>query len=84
MGANVTTFIDTLLAAALLNNPAAFTVVLISMLSITLVSIIILGLFYYRYERAILAFVTWVAAKNSHFALFLLTIFVMPLILILV
>jgi len=34
MGANVTTFIDTLLAAVLLNNPAAFTVVLVEMISI--------------------------------------------------
>ena len=42
MGANITTFIDTLLAAVLLDNPQAFTVVLVEMVSITIVSAFIL------------------------------------------
>jgi Na+/phosphate symporter len=34
LGANITTFIDTLLASVLLDNPLAFTIVLVQMVSI--------------------------------------------------
>ncbi|HMN28456.1 MAG TPA: hypothetical protein PKE45_09910, partial [Caldilineaceae bacterium] len=54
MGANITTFIDTLLATLLLDKPTAFTVVLAEMLSVTIVSSLILALFYRRYERGML------------------------------
>jgi sodium-dependent phosphate cotransporter len=83
MGANITTFIDTLLASVLLNNPPAFTVVLVQMVSITLVSAVILVTVYRRYERAMLDFVAWVTARNRNLALFMVTIFVVPIILIL-
>ncbi len=81
MGANITTFIDTLLASVLLGNPAAFTIVLVEMISITIVSLIILLTFQYHYERGVLAFVAWVTARNRHLAFFMLAIFVVPLIL---
>lgn len=84
MGANITTFIDTLLASVLLNNPAAFTVVLTEMLSITFVSFVILATCYHRYERAMLTFVNWVTAETRHLAIFMITIFVVPLILMLI
>ena len=84
MGANITTFIDTLLAAVLLGNPPAFTIVLAEMCSITLVSIIILSTAYYRYEYAILRNVTWITARNRNLAIFMLAIFVIPIILLLV
>lgn len=84
MGANITTFIDTLLAAVLLNNPPAFTIVFVEMFSITLVSITVLSTIYRRYERAILGWVTWVTASNLNLALFMATIFVVPIILLLV
>ncbi len=83
MGANITTFVDTLLAAVLLNNPPAFTIVLVEMLSITIVSVIILSTIYHRYERAMLAFVAWVTLRNRNLAIFMITIFVIPLILML-
>jgi sodium-dependent phosphate cotransporter len=83
MGANVTTFIDTLLASVLLDNPPAFTVVLVQMVSITLVSSVILFTCYRRYERAMLDFVAWVTANNRNLALFMITIFIVPLILML-
>lgn len=83
MGANVTTFIDTLLASVLLDNQPAFTVVLVQMVSITLVSSMILLAFYRRYERAMLDFVAWVTANNRNLALFMITIFIVPLILLL-
>ena len=84
MGANITTFIDTLLAAVLLGNPPAFTTVLVEMVSIAFVSVLILALFYRRFERAVLAFVGWVTSHNSHLALFMVIILLVPLLLMLV
>lgn len=84
MGANITTFVDTLLAAVLLNNPPAFTVVFAEMFSITCVSIVILAAVYRRYERAMLDLVVWVTSSNRNLAVFMVTIFVAPIILMLV
>lgn len=84
MGANVTTFIDTLLAAILLDNPPAFTIVLVEMVSVAIVSVVILAMVYYPYERAMLAFVNWVMAENRNLAFFMMAILVLPLILLLV
>ena len=84
MGANITTFVDTLLAAVLLNNPAAFTIVFVEMFSITVVSLVLLATFYRRYERGILRLVGWVTASNRNLALFLGSILIVPVILILV
>jgi hypothetical protein len=81
MGANITTFIDTLLAAVLLDNPPAFTIVFVEMTSITIVSVIILSTFYHRYERGMLDFVTWVTARNRNLATFMLVIFITPILL---
>lgn len=83
MGANITTFIDTLFAAVLLNDPSAFTVVLASMVSITIVSILILGTMYRRYEHAMLRFVGWIMQDNRNLAYFMLIILFIPVILML-
>jgi hypothetical protein len=84
MGANITTFVDTLLASVLLNNPPAFTVVFVEMFSISLVSIIVLATMYHRYERTMLSFVSWVTASNRNLALFMATIFAIPIVLMLI
>jgi Na+/phosphate symporter len=81
MGANITTFVDTLLAAVLLGNPPAFTVVLVEMLSITIVSVVVLATFYQHFQRAILDFVAWVTARNRNLAIFMACIFVVPILL---
>ncbi len=81
MGANITTFIDTLFAAMLLDTPAATTIILAGMLSISIVSIVILATVYRRYERGMLKFVAWVTAGNRNLALFMVSIFVIPLVL---
>lgn len=83
MGANITTFIDTLLAAILLNNPHAFTVVLVEMLSITLVSVVVLVTIYRRYERAMLRLVSWITGSNRRLAAFMVLIMLCPLLLML-
>ena len=83
MGANITTFIDTLLAAVLLRNPAAFTIVLVEMISIALVSIAILATAYHRYERGMLFFIGWLTTIDRNLGLFMVIIFTLPLILML-
>jgi len=82
MGANITTFIDTLLAAVLLSNPAAFTVVFVEMVSITLISVLILALLYPKYQGLVLRSVEWITASNRNLAVFMLLIFCLPIILI--
>jgi len=84
MGANITTFIDTLLAAVLLNNHFAVSVVLAEMLGVGLTAMLLLLLIFRPYERSSLRFVQWVTEKNLHLALFMFTIFLIPLILVLI
>lgn len=84
MGANITTFVDTLLAAVLLNNPQAFTIVLVEMVSITIMSIIILTTIYNPYQQVTLNFVSWATASNRNLVMFTIVIFCTPIILLIV
>ncbi len=81
MGANITTFVDTLLAAVPLSNAQAFTVVLVEMLSIALVSLLLLLTVYGRYQRSILALVQWITDKKRRLIGFMFIILVTPLVL---
>lgn len=81
MGANITTFVDTLLAAVLLNNPEAFSVVLAEMVSITIVSFFILGFFYRFYRGKMLDLVNGITENNRNLAIFMVTILIVPIIL---
>lgn len=83
MGANITTFIDTLVVGVLLANPDASSIVLVQMLSLTVVSIVILVGFYRRYERGVLKLVGWATAENRHLALFMAAILIVPIVLML-
>lgn len=78
MGANITTFVDTLVAALLISKPEAFTVVLVLMISVAVVSLFILVLIYPYYERAILRLVEVVGHSRRNLAVFLLIIFGIP------
>jgi len=84
MGANITTFIDTLLAAVLLGNPPAFTIVFTEMFTITLVSMFILLFFYPFYQQTTLRFINWVTNSNQHLFIFIIAIFLVPILLMLV
>jgi hypothetical protein len=84
MGANITTFIDTLFASVLLGGDVAFTVVLTQMVSIAAVSALLLTLFYRPYSAGVLASARWVTARPRHFATFLVAIVGVPLVLLLV
>jgi Na+/phosphate symporter len=79
MGANITTFADTLLAAVLIGSASAFTVVTVEVVSVATVSALILTLCYDRYSRVMLAGVSWATASNRNIVLFLLAMFAVPI-----
>jgi Na+/phosphate symporter len=84
MGANITTFIDTLVAALLQGGPAAFTIVLVEMVSVTIFSLLTLLLFYRSFERGILRTQELILLNNRTLGAFLCVMLIVPLILLLV
>lgn len=78
MGANITTFVDTLFASMLLGGETAFMVVLTQMVSVAVVSLLLLGGFYGPYSRVILAGAHWTTARPRHLAIFLGAIVAVP------
>jgi Na+/phosphate symporter len=84
MGANITTFVDTLATALLLNNPPAFVIVLVQMVSVTLVSLALLFLAYRPFESALLHIADIIGARRRTIALFLLAIIGVPAALMLI
>jgi len=83
MGANITTFVDTLLAALLLNNTGAFTVVLVQMVSVAVISLIILLLIYRPFEDGLLYLTDHIGGSTRTLALFLAVIVGVPVALLL-
>lgn len=81
MGANITTFIDTLMAAVLLGNPAAFSVVLVSMFTIALVSLVVILFFFRSYERLILGVANRLLTHRKWLAVYMFVIFAVPILL---
>jgi sodium-dependent phosphate cotransporter len=79
LGANITTFVDTLLAAVLLGNPEAFSIVLIEMISIAIVSMFILIFVYRPYQHVMLDITGWVTRKNRNMVISMMIIFVIPI-----
>ena len=84
MGANITTIVDTLLASVVLGSSDAFTVVLVTMVSVTLVSLVVMVLFFRRYERLVLGLVEWAIDSNRNLALFVFSILIVPAVLMFV
>lgn len=82
MGAGITTFVDTLVAALLLSNPDAFAVVLAQMVSVAAVSAAILAVRFDAFERFALWLSGWASATTRNLALFLLAIVAVPLLLL--
>jgi len=83
MGANITTFDDTLIAAALLANPAAVTVVLVQMVSVAVVSmIILLGIFRF-YERMLNRVVSKIGKRRRYLLIYILLCLGIPFALLL-
>lgn len=84
MGANVSTFIDTLLVALFLDDPRAFTVVLVQMVSVAVVSLIVLLLLYAPYERATLHLTSLIVGSTRNLIIFVLAILAIPIVLMVV
>jgi Na+/phosphate symporter len=83
MGANITTFIDTLIAAVLLGNADAFTVVLLEMLSVGVISVIVITLFFRGYERFVLRVLETILRSRRNLALYMIGIVGIPVLLML-
>jgi hypothetical protein len=82
MGANITTFVDTLVAAALLANPAAVTVVLVQMFSVTVVSLFIIITSFRQYERFLDWMVKLLGRRHRYLTTYIFIIFAVPFILL--
>lgn len=83
MGANISTFVDTLAAAVLLRAPLAVTLVVTQIVFVTVVSALVLLLFYGPYQRGLLAVNAWVTGGKSRFAVFVAILALVPAMLLL-
>ena len=81
MGANISTWVDTMFAALLLDSPRAFTIVFTQMAVGAVVSLLVLLLLYRPYSKVILGVAHRVTQRRREFAFFLGAIFLVPLVL---
>jgi sodium-dependent phosphate cotransporter len=81
LGANITTFIDTLIAAALLANPTAVSVVLIQMVSVGIVSLVILVTSYRFYQRFVERMAEFIGRRRLNLAIYISAIVLFPFLL---
>lgn len=79
MGANITTFVDTLFVALVAGGPEAFGIVLVEMVSVAVLSLLVLGLCYRRFEEALTCTQTWIVQDNLRLMAFLALMLVIPL-----
>jgi len=84
MGANIATWIDTLLAALLLDSPGAFTVVLTEMVVGAGISLFVLVFLYGPYTRLILSLAHAASRSRRNLGLLLAVFFAIPLALLVV
>jgi len=84
MGANISTFIDSLLVAILLSNPDAFTIVFVGIIGTVLVSSVILLFFFSLYEQFLLNALNIISRSNRNLTAFLAATFLMPILLLLI
>jgi sodium-dependent phosphate cotransporter len=83
MGANITTFVDTLVASVLMNKPESFTIVLVEMLSVAIVSLAVLALIYRPYERQLLNLANWITGSRRNLTVFMCVMVGVPVLLLL-
>lgn len=83
MGANIATWVDTLLAALLLDSSRAFTIVLTEMIAGGLISLTVLFLLYKPYTALILSAAHRVSTSRANLTAFLGCLFLAPVLLLL-
>ncbi len=81
MGANITTFLDTLFASLLLDAEAATPVVLAEMLAVTAVSVLVFLVAWRPFSEGILAVASRVSSQRGALIAFLAVFFATPLVL---
>lgn len=81
LGANITTFVDTLVVAVLVNHEAAFSIVLCAVAVVAVISLPIVFLIYRPYERLLDTAATSICGRRRYLALFVSLAFLVPLIL---
>lgn len=81
LGANITTFVDTLVLAFLVDHPPAFKIVLCAVLVVTVISLPIVFVVYRPYERLLDATASAICSKYRFLAFFVILVFLVPLIL---
>jgi solute carrier family 34 (sodium-dependent phosphate cotransporter) len=79
MGANIATWVDTLLAALLLDSPQGFEIVLTQMLAGSAVSLVVLVFLYGPYTRLILGAAHRVSSSRRSLVVFLAALILTPL-----
>ena len=79
MGANITTLADTLVVAMLQPTPDAAQVVLAEAVGVTIVSLFILAFVYKPVQRSVLRLDDYLVASNRRLALFVGTLFLVPI-----
>jgi solute carrier family 34 (sodium-dependent phosphate cotransporter) len=82
MGANVATLADTLLVAFLYNNAVGVQIVLAEAIGVALVTLVCLALLYRPLSRGALAIDDWVVSTNRRLALFAVSLFLFPALLV--
>ena len=82
MGANITTFIDTLVAALLLSTPRAFTLVIVEIVTVSFFSLLILGALYPAYRRLMNRVLDWTLASHWRLLLFVVLTVGIPILLL--
>ena len=82
MGANITTFIDTLVAALIVGGAAAFTIVLVEMVSVAILSLIVILLVYRRFQRLVLRTQDAIVRDRRTLVAFLAIMLIVPVVLL--
>lgn len=82
MGANVSTFIDTLAASVVVGGAAAFTVVLAEMAGVAVVSLVVIAVAYGHFEDALHRASHAILRSRARLALFLMVILICPILLL--
>ena len=82
MGCNVSTFLDTLFVALLVETPDGFTVVLVEMVAVAAVSLLVLAVGFAAYQRQVDRLVDWALRTNGNLVLSLATLVIVPLLLV--
>jgi hypothetical protein len=84
LGANITTFVDTLFASLLLKNQEGFTVVFCAASTVAAISVPVVLLSYRPYERLVDGLARAATKDRWRLTLFVAALFLVPLLLLLI